>query len=218
MPSSSNLKGRDADGGVAVHTEREVVIPHDMTRGPVTAVKGMLLQFSIAQIKHYGYYERYAQFIAPGLLGELLSHVASSWLPVELAMAHYEACDKLRLNASEVARLATRVGDHLQERSYVSAAKKDRPPDFDLWTETPALHRMWDRLYQGGSVQVVKMSPKHQLLEQRGFPMNRYAYYRDAQIAVVRTAYSGLGLRLSRLEVVSFSAARDELVLRVAWQ
>jgi hypothetical protein len=215
MPSYPHLKGGD-DGGATIE-EREVVIPHDATRGPVTAVKSMLLQFSVAQIKHYGYFERYAQFIAPPLLGELLSHVASSWLPVEVAMAHYEACDRLGLTANEVARLATRVGDHLQERTYVSAAKKDRAVDFDLWTELPALHRMWDRLYQGGSVQVVKMGPKHQILELRGFPMTRVAYYRHAQTAVVGAAYRGLGLRLSRLEVVSLSVARDEMVLRVVW-
>jgi hypothetical protein len=217
MSSSSHPKDPDADGGAAVYADGEVVIPHDPTRGPVTAVKSMLVQFSVAQVKYYGYFERYAQFIAPGLPEDLLSRLASSWLPVELVMAHYEACDKLGLSANEVARLATRVGEHLQERSYVSAAKKGRPRDFDLWTEIPVLHRMWDRLYQGGSVQVVKMGPKHQILELRGFPMNRVAYYRHAQIAVVGAAYRGLGCRLSRLEAVSSSAARDELVLRVAW-
>jgi hypothetical protein len=88
---------------------------------------------------------------------------------------------------------------------------------FDLWSSVGQLHRMWPRLYQGGSVQVVKLGPKEQLLEQRGFPMNRFRYFRLAQIEALAAAYAALGAHFSRLELESYDELREEATYLLCW-
>jgi hypothetical protein len=206
-----------ADRNKAAPESREVIIPHDAAAGPVTTVRNVVVQFSIAQLKEHGLYERYAQAISPRVLEELLSHLAPGWIPVELVLAHYDACEKLGLSTEELTKLGARTGDRLQETSLVSVAKKVRSPDFDLWSAVGALYRMWARLYQGGSVQIVRLAPKIKVLEQRGFPMNRYAYFRQAQLGAVSSSYTALGARVSSLQLTSYDADKGEAVMRLTW-
>jgi hypothetical protein len=76
---------------------------------------------------------------------------------------------------------------------------------------------MWPRLYQGGSVQVVKLGPKQQLLDQKGFPMNRFRYFRLAQVKAVAAAYTALGADFSRLELGHYDAGSDEAAYHLSW-
>jgi hypothetical protein len=196
---------------------REIIIPHDRAAGPVTAVRNVILQASLAELKVHGHYDRYTKVIHPGVLEQLLSYLGPGWIPLELALAHYEACEQLRLSADEFAAMGDRVGDRVQETMLVSPAKRVRQSDFDLWLAVPALHRMWRRLFQGGSVQVVKVGPKDQLLEEWGFGLTRYHYYRQGHLAVLRATRSAVGATRTTAAVVSYSAPLDELVVRIGW-
>lgn len=196
---------------------REIIVPHDPAAGPVTAVRNVLIQASLAELKAKGHYERYARLIAPDMIEQLLASLGPSWIPVEVALAHYEACENLSLTSGEFAAMGDRVGDRVQDTVLVSSAKKVRDVNFDLWTAVPSLHRMWPRIFQGGSIQTVKVGPKEKLVEQRGFLMNRYHYYRQAHVAALRATYSALGARIAFAKIVSHTAAGDETVVHVGW-
>jgi hypothetical protein len=196
---------------------REIIIPHEREIRPCTAVRNVVIQSSIAQLQDAGYYDRYLSIIDPQVLKDLLSSFSPGWTPIELAQAHYAACDKLELTQEEQAALGQRIGSRLQETVLVSAAKRTRDSAFDLWTATGQLHRMWARLYQGGSVQVVKLGPKDKLVELRAFSLSRYRYYRNAQLAGIGAAYEALGARVEWLKVVSYNLARDELTFHFSW-
>ena len=195
----------------------EIVIPHDPTRGKLTAVRNVVIQSSLAQLQANGFYERYAKLIASDVLDQLRSDLSPGWIPIELALAHYQACEDLRLSISEITALGLRVGDRLQETSLVSPAKKLRDAGVDLWAEVKALQRMRERLYNGGSGQIVKIGPKEMLVEYRGFVLSRFHYHRHAQIAVLRAAYSSVGARITQLKAVHYSEPRDEVTYRVCW-
>jgi hypothetical protein len=196
---------------------REIVIPHDPDAGPVTAVKNLLLQFSLAQLKAHGLYDTYAKLIAPEVLTQLLAQLGPGWVPVEFAMAHYEACDRLNLDAQQIDGLGKTVGDRIQNTALISAAKRTRDADFDVWDEVGSLHRMWSRLYQGGSVQISKLGPKDQLIERRGYPMNRFRYYRQAQLGVFTAAYAAFGIELTRREIRDIKASEHEVMFWLSW-
>jgi hypothetical protein len=208
----------DAAAPATGQLPREIIFPHDPAAGPVTAVRNVVLQFSIAELKEHGYYDRYAELIDPKALDELLSSLGPGWIPVELGMAHYEACERLQLSVEDRSRLGARTGDRLQETTLVTARKKARLPEVDLWNEIGPLHRMWSRLYQGGSVQIVKLGPKDQLFEQRGFPMNRFLYYREGQLSAIASAFAAIGVRLSTIKVESHHAGRGEISARLSWR
>jgi hypothetical protein len=151
------------------------------------------------------------------VLEELLGSLGPGWIPIELADAHYAACDKLSLTDEELSRLGRRVGDRVQEKALVSSAKRSAPIDYDHWALIGQLHRVWARIYQGGSVQAVKLGPKAMLLELRSFVLTRHRYYRHAKLAAICAAYVAVGAQLEVTRIVSYSAARDELVLRLSW-
>lgn len=99
------------------------------------------------------------------MLEDILARLDPGWLPVELAVAHYQALDPLNLSLEQIDTLAKNVGERIQNTVLVSAAKRTRDSDFDIWSEAPSFHRMWSRLYQGGSVQIRKLGPRQQLNE-----------------------------------------------------
>lgn len=196
----------------------EIITPHDPSRGPVTAVRNVVIQSSLAQLRAHGFYERYATLIDRAALELLRSDLGPGWIPIELAMKHYQACEDLRLSIPEIMTVAARVGDRLQETSLVSPAKKLRDASVDLWAEVKALQRFRERLHQGGSGQIVKVGPKEMLVEYRGLVLTQFHYYRNAQVAVLRAAYGSVGARITQLKIVHYSAPRDEVTYRVCWQ
>jgi hypothetical protein len=194
----------------------EIIVPHERELRPVSAVKNVVLQSSLTQLEKFGLYQRYAERVEPGVIAEIRAGLASGWSPVKLAHAHYKGCDAMGVSSEELSQLGQRVGDKLQQTSLVSAAKKSRDLHDDGWHGTGALHRMWARLYQGGSVQVVKLGATDKLVELRGFGLTTYHYYRHGTLAVLTAANAALATRV-QVGIVGYREARDELQIRVTW-
>ncbi|HKP64580.1 MAG TPA: hypothetical protein VJV78_47920 [Polyangiales bacterium] len=195
----------------------ELVIPHDPHAGPVTSVKNLVLQFSIAQLQAHGHYEAYTKVIDAAVLSDLLARLGPGWVPVKYAIRHFEAVDRLQLSQEQIDQLGKTVGDRIQHTTLVSAAKRSREEGFDVWSSVGQLHRMWSRLYQGGSVQISKIGPTDQLISRRGYPMNRFRYYRLAQLGAFAAAYAALGTELTTREVLEVDTALDEVTFHVGW-
>jgi hypothetical protein len=104
----------------------------------------------------------------------------------------------------------------VQNAVLVSLAKKVREANFDLWQAVGPLHRMWPRVFQGGSVQVWKIGPKAQLLEERGYSLNRYEYYRRGHIAALSATYAALG-STSTVRIAGYNKAKDQMAVSVSW-
>jgi hypothetical protein len=198
--------------------EREIIIPHTPESGPVTAVKNVLLQTSLTQLQDNGYYDRYAKLVDQKVLQELASSLGPGWIPIAIADAHYAACEALNLTTEEISRMGTRVGGRVQETALVSAAKGRPGPDFDLWTDAiRPMHRMWPRIYQGGSVQIVKLAPKVQECQMLGFGLVRHRYFRQASLTVITATHAAMGALIDSSKIMSFDAAQGELTVRLSW-
>jgi hypothetical protein len=209
------MNARDARRTAA--ETREIVIPHDLTAGRLTAVRNVLVQASLSQLKLLGHYERYTTLIARELLEQLLSSLAPGWIPLDLVLAHYEACENLSLGSDDFEAMGEGVGDRVQETMLISPAKKAKDADFDLWQGVHALQRVWPRVFKGGSAQIVKIGPKAMLVEERGFVLNQFNYYRQSHLSALRATYGALGTRITLTRVVSYNSATDEMVVHVAW-
>ena len=55
------------------------------------------------------------------------------------------------------------------------------------------------------------------ILEEKGFGLTRYHYYREGHIAALRATYTAVGAHVLTTRVVSYSATADEMVVRVSW-
>jgi hypothetical protein len=196
---------------------RIVLIPHDPGAGPVTAIKNVLIQSSLAELKNHGHYERYSELMAADMLETLQLSLAPGWIPIELALAHYDACDRLELSPAQFAAIGNDVGDRVQDAVLISLAKKTRPANIDVDAVLGPLQRMWPRLFQGGSVQTVRVAPRVRLIEERGFRLNRYHYYRQGHLAALASTYRALGIHVADVRIERYDAINDEMIVRVSW-
>ena len=195
----------------------EIRIRHAAEPRPTTAIKNALLQASLAQLRAKGLYERYAAIVPPAVPQQILSSLAMSWMPIELAVAHYGACEGMMLAAEQATEVGAGVGERVQETSLSAAAKKTREPTADVWSNLGTLYRVWARHYQGGSIQIVKLGPSDMVIQQRGFVLTQYRYYRQGQLAVFRAYFEAVGLHVTSVKLVSYSPTRDEVSIRITW-
>lgn len=197
---------------------RELVVPHDPNAGSLVAVRNVLIQSSLAELKAHGLYDRYAQEMPHDMLEQLsVAALSPGWIPVELAHRHYGACDALALDAAQFETIGKAVGDRVQSAVLIALAKKVREANYDLWLAVGPLQRMWPRVFQGGSAQVWKLGPKEMLIEERGYSLNCFDYYRRAHLAALTATYQALGSN-TKVELMGYHPARDEMNVRVTWR
>jgi|SoiMethySBSTD1v2_1073268.scaffolds.fasta_scaffold02406_21 hypothetical protein len=195
----------------------EILIPHEEEYQPVMAVRNTLLQASLSELRDAGYYERYARNIDPAILRELSSNLAPSWVSIDLADAHYQACDEMSLSTEELHGLGQAVGVRVRQTSIVVADNRTSNAPVDVWTIIGHLHRVWKRVYQGGSVQITRLGPRDELIELRGHTLYRHAYYRFASLAAITAAHEAVGARIELNRIVRYDVMTHEIVYHLAW-
>src|SRR5688572_16264847 len=139
---------------------REIVVPHDPARGPVTAVRRMLVHSSIAELEQLGLVERYAGLIGSATLAQIKELIGPGWMPLELAMRHYDACDELGLPDQQIHDAGLRAGEKMGSSLQVAGAQgRATLIDGSPWAVVGAFSRMGRRIYEGGTSQYVKLGP-----------------------------------------------------------
>jgi hypothetical protein len=172
---------------VAVELERELFLPLRSTLQnivPAHHVRGTLLLSSLSTLQCKGLLDRYYERLEPVFQGQIRSIVAGEWLPIKIGMAHYQACEALGLSRAEQMDLGRGVGqkqDKIIFNSMLALAKK---AGVTPWTPLSLLHKIQDRVIQGGDIAVYKLSPKDARLEVHRVPFLQFEY--------VQTAYCGM--------------------------
>jgi hypothetical protein len=201
--------------GVLQHTE-EVFIPHDAEVRPVTAVRNNVLQASLTLLHEKGLYERYEKLVEPDTLRELSTNVAPCWVPIDVVHSHYRACDAMALSSAELEHLGQEAGQHARKVSIV-VPQPEQNASFDLWQNAERMHRVWKRLYQGGSVQVVRLGANEELIEFRGFSVHQHRYFRYGCVAAIRSAHEAVGLHMKVTKIARYDSSTHDLTVHLAW-
>jgi hypothetical protein len=179
-------------------------------------VRGTLLVSSLQALREFGYFERYVVNVPSDKRDAILFCVASSWLPLELAMAHYGACDAMELSESELQGvgeavskriMGTFLGTMLRSGRGVGAAPSP-------WIPLRQYGRICDRLLEGGRHRVSELGPKDALVESSGVPMFRYRYFRAATLGIMRGAAGMFAKTCYARELPGVDAERIQVSLR----
>jgi hypothetical protein len=207
-----------ADASLAELCE-DTICDHQSEGGPnVTHVRGTLLVASMETLKSAGHYERYLSLLAAPVRESLPFTLALSWVPVELAMAHYAACDGLALSEAELEGIGELVATRFADTFLGTLLRATRNAGVDApWIAMRAQGRMWDRLYMGGRVRITRTGPKDALGEFQGIPLAHYPYFRSAY----RAYYGGIARLFVRTAYVKVARSRDgspsTLTLTASW-
>jgi hypothetical protein len=197
----------------------EILVPHDPSRGPVKAVRRMLIHSSIDEIRELGLYERYCSLIDPATLAAITDLIGPGWLPVKLALAHYRTCDDLQIRDEDAEAVGARAGGKMQEALLVAAAKRTEPGAASgPWNSIAAFSRMGRRVFEGGSTQYVKLEAKKLRVESVGNPLFAIRYYRVAHVGFMREAFGSLGVDVTEVKLSTYRSAGAEMSVRLSWK
>jgi len=108
------------------------------------------------------------------------SSVAGVWFPIDVAMAHYEACDLLGLSTAEQLEIGRTVTQFAHRTSYSLALRLATEVGVTPWACFAMQHRLWQQVWVGGAVATFKLGPKEARVEIVGWPCSRITYCRTA--------------------------------------
>jgi hypothetical protein len=155
-----------------------ILVPTPSKPERATAVRGTVLMASQEALKKGGHFDRYTSNIEDAYKKKLLDEIVpNTWLGIDLAMAHYRACEALRLDPAVIQEMGTAVGDRINSvfvKSLIHLASGTIQPWF-AWQLAP---RVWARAWKGSAVGVRKMGPTEARVDVVGFPCASIPYVR----------------------------------------
>src|SRR5258706_8484132 len=162
--------------------ELYVPFPESIRTAPrTTAVRSTTVITSRRGIKERGYFEEYKKHISVSSEGALEHAVAGLWLPIELGLDHYRACDALSLGLNEQRELGGLALRRLRETLMGTMAKSLASSGIvSMWDVLRRYHTFFAANFQGGGSRVWKVGPKDAILEIAGLPLARVPYLRNA--------------------------------------
>lgn len=158
----------------------EVILPFPAHIQPVRAIRSTVIVGSFGVLREQGLFDAYAAALPAEARDLLVNTVAAVWIPLDLGLVHYAACDSLGLSADTVAKLGRGVFDKIRGTLLGTTVRMAREVGVTPWKVLPHLQRFWDRAYQGGGLSVTKLGPKEARGDVVQAPMCDSVYFRNA--------------------------------------
>ena len=202
-----------------MRTPDEIVIPFSRPperQRPVGEVRSTLITSSLQSLRERRYLDAYLEALPRPMHDAILTAVAGSWMPIEIARAHYEACDTLRLADEEREAIGAEVGTRVYGTFLGTLVRAARGAGITPWLGLQQYARMWSRIFRGGDVAVFKTGPKDSRLEMLGLPLARYDYFR-AGFRGVNRATCGLFAATVFVHEVPRLCTDNSLGFKISW-
>jgi hypothetical protein len=196
---------------------RQILIAHTPNIRPATTIRSTVLQSSVASLRQRGHFDRWLALIDVRHRATIVESLAPSWMPIEVAVAHYAACEALELPLSEQVAMGEAVGDRIQGSFLTTLMKSARAAGYNPLILLSQFDRLYGRLFQGGSVQLTQTGPKDADVEVRGMQTTRSPYFRIAFTGVVRAGILFSGVRTGYVKQGAYNAGSDTLVMHTSW-
>jgi hypothetical protein len=181
---------------------------------PMRAVRSTLVSSSLQAIRARSLGDRYFERLPPHWHERVHALVAGTWLPMDVVRAHYEVLDAIVPEAEERLAIGREVADRVQGSLLATLARLSTGAGVTPWTGLAALPRLWDRMFQGGAVSVVKQGPKDALLDMVHFPLLDIGYFNAAFRGL---AAAGMELFCRRAFVSNVPRAGVIWRVRISW-
>jgi hypothetical protein len=171
--------------------ERAVVLPLPATFERVRHIRSTLLLSSYASIRDAGYDTPYRAAFPREHHATLFEATAGMWIPIEVAVAHYNACATLGLSHDRQLTLGRDAGKKVEGTILGTAVRMAKEAGVTPWSIIPHFQRLWSRAFDGGALYVERRGPKEVHLEVHKAAQADCVYW--------RAALSGLGAGLIEL-------------------
>jgi hypothetical protein len=200
--------------------EEELIVPFPAPPGKIalaSSCRGTLLASSLRALESGGHLPRYFELLPPSDVPAIQSLIAGQWIPIDLAIAHYTACDRLDLNTDEQVRMGTLVADRINKTFLATVMKLVHESGVTPWVGLKQFGRIFARLFVGGGTSVIKVGPKDARIEIVGLPLSKIAYFRNGYRGVIRAGFQLFGVRSPYVTLLPTLCSATTLGFRAAW-
>jgi serine/threonine protein kinase len=159
------------------------VVPYPKPRAQIADAKhfrSTWLTASQATIRGRGpgVWEQYERALDPKHSAAVLSAVAGVWLPMDVARAHYMACDKLGLADLELVEIGRAAMRRANATALSLVTRMAQGAGVTPWTALGQVPRFWSATCDDGFMAVAKLGPKEARVEVVGYPLAGIRYNR----------------------------------------
>ncbi|MBL8719432.1 MAG: hypothetical protein JNL79_25820 [Myxococcales bacterium] len=198
----------------------EIVVP--LRAGAVsevmtcTGIRSTLVSASLLALRERGLSDAYYKHLPPELHMTVQTIVAGSWVPIDLAVAHYRAVDALGLAAAEQVAIGSDVGVRVQASLLGVIFRLAKGGGATPWTALSIYPKLRERIFRGSDTRIVRIGPKDARVENFGIPLVAIPYFRNAWRGMV---IAGLGLFCRRVIVTELTSPHpsNTFVYKASW-
>jgi hypothetical protein len=197
--------------------QEETFIPFGPLRDKLAAeLRSTLLTTSLRSLRTHGLLDAYFKLLPTQHHDAVANVVAGVWLPMEIGLAHYRACDALALRQYQIASLSKEVGDRVQGSILGLMVRTAKTSGLTPWAALRNCPLFYERMFTGGAVSVVKLGPKEARVEVVGNPLSSVPYFRQGLRVIATT-----GVELFCTSAYSHDVPRltspTSLAVRLSW-
>jgi hypothetical protein len=132
---------------------------------PVQAVRGTVILCSLLALRELGVFDQYRLHLSKEQVADILGILARAWVPLELASAHYLACDALGLSPTEQMEVGLLAGKRALGTMLGTAMQLSRQDGATPWSLIEGGNRVWKRAFHGGGLRVTRIGEMEALAE-----------------------------------------------------
>jgi hypothetical protein len=166
-------------------TLEEVVLGEPAALSRTSQFRSTWILASLQTVREKGLGDAYLAHLPAPFREAITLGVASQWFPLEIAMAHYTACDGLGLSAETQVAFGREVSVKMQRTILGAAVRLAKTAGVTPWTVYRQLDRFWTRIAIGGAITVYKLGPKDARAELVECPVLAIPYFRNAVAGVL---------------------------------
>ncbi len=199
--------------------EPEVIVPfpapvEDLAQ--VTKVRSTLIASSLRSVREHGHIDAYLGKLDVAWHETILHSVAGVWMPVAAGTAHYRACDALQMSPVEQMQIGREVGDRIQGTFLASMVRAARGAGITPWRALDYTHRLYNRLFEGGGMAVVKLGPKEARVEMASNPIVGVSYFRNGLRGIYQVAVELFCTKAYVTNIPSYGT-ETSCALKISW-
>jgi hypothetical protein len=200
-------------------TPREVFLAPQFAEGTspsVTRVRSTLLSASLQGVRQMGWEKRYFSVLPAALHDEIRMLIAGVWIALDLAIAHYTACDRMELSPDEIREMGKAVSFRTQKTFVGTLGSVVAGAGATPWSIYTHSHRIWGRIFDGGDMVIYKVGPKDMDVVCVGCPLFTVRYFRRALTSYYAAIVSLVAKSVHCRELAERRGA-NEIALRISW-
>lgn len=163
---------------MAVVPEVLLALPRPMREiADATHVRGSVIVASQRALRTRNVWEAYQAAIEPQFRDELAIVLASTWVPMEVAVAHYRACESLHFDPEVIREIGRETGRIIYSATIAVVMKLSNQVGTTPLAILRNLDRFRVRTWQGSAFEVKQLGPKEAELLWFGQPCGSVPYF-----------------------------------------